>query len=99
VPLFDVKYTEVQTRVWFISIEAETAEEARQICANANDDIWSLVNHDSRAEWNSSSGADGEAVDTQESTIEVDDTPIAPYSELRIHSTHVQYNHSQSKRK
>ena len=98
-PLFDVKYSEVQTRVWFISIEAETAEEARQICADANDDIWSLVNHDSRAEWNSSSGADGEAVDTQESEIEVDATPIAPYSELRIHATNIQYRHSQSKRR
>lgn len=96
-PTFDVKYSEVQTRVWFISIEAETAEEARQICADANDDIWSLVNHDSRAEWNSSSGADGEAVDTLESEIEVDDTPMAPYSELRIHATNIQYRHSQSK--
>ena len=75
-PLFDVKYSEVQTRVWFISIEAGTAEEARQICADANDDIWSLVENDSRAEWNSSSGADGEAIDTQESEIEVDDTPM-----------------------
>ena len=98
-PLFDVKYSEVQTRVWFISIEAGTAEAARQICADANDDIWSLVNHDSRAEWNSSSGADGEAVDTQESEIEVDATPIAPYSELRIHATNIQYRHSQSKRR
>ena len=93
-PLFDVKYSEVQTRVWFISIEAGTAEEARQICEKADDDIWSLVNHDSRAEWNSSSGADGEAVDTLESEIEVDDTPIPP---LGIRSTNPQYRHSQSK--
>jgi len=34
------------------------------------------VENDSRAEWNSSSGADGEAIDTQESEIEVDDTPM-----------------------
>ena len=98
-PLFDVKYSEVQTRVWFISIEAETAEETRKILHLRNDDIWEAVK-DGRAEWSSASGADGEAIDTLESEIEVDDTPIPPSIISDLARLSLGYHHhSQSKRR
>tara|TARA_Y100000310_G_C20424031_1_gene688100 strand:+ start:106 stop:351 length:246 start_codon:yes stop_codon:yes gene_type:complete len=75
-PLFRVKYSEVQTRAWYLTIETETSEEARKIFEGF-DDIWTLEDRDSRVEWDGKfPGADGEAVDTLESEIEVDDTPM-----------------------
>ena len=76
-PLFRVKYSEDQTRVWFITIEAETAVEARQIWDSCDDDIWALEERDSHVEWDGHlPGADGEVVETLESEVEFDDTPM-----------------------
>jgi len=73
-PIFTIKYMEMQNRQWLINIEAKDLEEAGQLFEENGEDPWRMVG-DEKATWTLGSNEEGEAVDTLETDweVEVDD--------------------------
>ena len=70
-PTFKIRYTEMQERLWVLSVEAESLEEVEQLFEDNNEDPWLLSTHE-KVEWDLGSGDDeGEAIDTYETNWEV----------------------------
>ena len=69
---FEIKYTEMQERLWTIVVEAESLEEAEELFESNNEDPWRMIEV-KKATWAWDSNEDGEAIDTYETNWEVED--------------------------
>ncbi len=72
-PTYQIKYTEMQERLWVLSVEAETIEKAEALFEAYDEDPWRLVGAE-KANWIWDSGEDGEATDTYETNWEIEET-------------------------
>ena len=70
---FEIKYTEMQERLWTIVVEAESLEEAEELFDANNCDPWRMVDG-KKATWAWDSNEDGEATDVYETNWEVEET-------------------------
>ena len=70
---FEIKYTEMQERLWTITVQAESLEEAEELFDANGEDPWRMV-EGKKATWAWDSSEDGEAVDTYETNWEVEET-------------------------
>ena len=66
---FEIKYTEMQERLWTIVVEAESLEEAEELFESNNEDPWRMIEV-KKATWAWDSNEDGEAIDTYETNWE-----------------------------
>ena len=69
---FEIKYTEMQERLWTIVVEAESLEEAEELYESNNEDPWRMIEV-KKATWAWDSNEDGEAIDTYETKWEVEE--------------------------
>ena len=69
---FEIKYTEMQERLWTIVVEAESLEEAEELFESNNEDPWRMIEV-KKATWPWDSNEDGEAIDTYETNWEVEE--------------------------
>ena len=69
---FEIKYTEMQERLWTIVVEAESLEEAEELFESNNEDPWRIIEV-KKATWAWDSNEDGEAIDTYETNWEVEE--------------------------
>ena len=69
---FEIKYTEMQERLWTIVVEAESLEEAEELFESNNEDPWRMIEV-KKATWAWDSNEDGEAIDTYETNWEVEE--------------------------
>ena len=69
---FEIKYTEMQERLWTIVVEAESLEEAEELFDANNCDPWCMIDG-KKATWAWDSNEDGEATDTYETNWEVEE--------------------------
>ena len=72
-PMFQIKYTEMQERLWVLRVEAETIEKAEALFEAHDEDPWRMVGND-KASWLWDSGEDGEATDTYETNWDIEET-------------------------
>ena len=70
---FEIKYEEMQERLWTIIVQAESLEEAEELFKANGEDPWRMVDG-KKATWAWDSSEDGEAVDTYETNWEVGET-------------------------
>ena len=70
---FEIKYTEMQERLWTINVQAESLEEAQQLFEEKNEDPWRMVDG-KYATWAWDSGFDGEAIECYETNWEIEET-------------------------
>ena len=59
---FEIKYTEMQERLWTIVVEAESLEEAEELFESNNEDPWRMIEV-KKATWAWDQNEDGEAID------------------------------------
>ena len=69
---FEIKYTEMQERLWTIVVEAESLEEAEELFESNNEDPWRMIEV-KKATWAWDSNEDGETIDTYETNWEVEE--------------------------
>ena len=69
---FEIKYTEMQERLWTITVQAESLEEAEELFEANGEDPWRMVDG-KKATWAWDSNEDGEATDTYETNWEVEE--------------------------
>lgn len=72
-PIFQIKYTEMQERLWTINVQAESLEEAEELFESNSEDPWRMVDGQ-KATWAWDSGEEGDAVDTYETNWEIEET-------------------------
>ena len=70
---FEIKYEEMQERLWRIIVQAESLEEAEELFKSNGEDPWRMVEF-KKATWAWDSGDDGEAIDTYETNWEAEET-------------------------
>jgi hypothetical protein len=70
---FEIKYEEMQERLWTIIVQAESLEEAEELFKANGEDPWRMVDS-KKATWAWDSSEDGEAVDTYETNWEIEET-------------------------
>ena len=69
---FEIKYTEMQERLWTIVVDAESLEEAEELFEANGEDPWRMVDG-KKATWAWDSDVDGEATDIYETNWEVEE--------------------------
>ena len=69
---FEIKYTEMQERLWTITVQAESLEEAEELFEANGEDPWRMVSS-KKAIWAWDSNEEGEAIDTYETNWEVEE--------------------------
>ena len=69
---FEIKYTEMQERLWTITVQAESLEEAEELFEANGEDPWRMVGGE-KAAWTLGSDEEGEATDTLETDWEVEE--------------------------
>ena len=69
---FEIKYTEMQERLWTINVQAESLEEAEELFEANGEDPWRMV-YGKKAIWAWDSNEEGEAIDTYETNWEVEE--------------------------
>ena len=69
---FEIKYTEMQERLWTIVVEAESLEEAEELFESNNEDPWRMIEV-KKATWAWDSNEDGEAIETFATNWEVEE--------------------------
>ena len=72
-PIFTIRYTEMQERMWEIDVEADSQKEAERIFDENYEDPWRMVG-DKKSSWTSGSSEDGEATDVYETNWEIEET-------------------------
>ena len=73
-PIFKIRYTEMQERLWVLSVEAESLEEVEQLFEDNNEDPW-LMSTEENVDWDWGSGDDeGEAIDTYDTNWEIEES-------------------------
>jgi hypothetical protein len=73
-PIFKIRYTEMQERLWVLTVEAESLKEAEQLFEANNTDPW-LMSTEENVEWDLGSGDDeGEAIDTYDTNWEIEES-------------------------
>lgn len=71
-PTYQIKYTEMQERLWVLNVEADTIEKAEALFESNNEDPWLMSTHE-KCNWAWDSGDDGEATDTYETNWEIEE--------------------------
>ena len=71
-PIFQIKYTEMQERLWVLNVEADTIEKAEALFEANNEDPWLMSIHE-KCNWAWDSEDEGEATDTYETNWEIEE--------------------------